>query len=123
MSDVEFIARALCRALAEQPDDRTPGGTLKWVAMRGNARILLAELRTLRPGMGALLDGEAVVAPLDVADPEEPLSWLEWLQALNLLKARVCSLVPLDEAEASDDQVAGINNVVSPEDFTGQDAP
>jgi hypothetical protein len=83
-SDVEFLARALCRTERLDPDEMSRG-VIAWVHKRTQARALLAELRTMRPAMDMLLDGAAVVAPLDVEDPDEPMSWPEWLVALELV--------------------------------------
>lgn len=82
--DVEFIARALCKSEGVDPD-ATEKSSVAWVRRRVQARTILAELRTFRPAMDMLLDGGAVIAPLDVEDPEEPMSWPEWLHALELV--------------------------------------
>ena len=86
MGDLEFLARALCRAEGVQEEALDDCGRLAWVARRTLARALLAELRGWRDGqMAELLDGEAVIAPIDVEDDEEPMGWREWLLALGLI--------------------------------------
>ncbi len=89
MSDViEAMARAICAERGTDPEWPHNGGPGWWTTYRGDAEEALTALRTARPDVAALLDGEALAVPkeptttmlneggstIHLAAPKDPLT-------------------------------------------------